>query len=427
MKKLIMGMLLTALPFASVMAEYDILDRAKLVEDRLNVLDLTRPIGHDFFIDVQGQFTTDIMDLQKDSEEISKIDDTQTIQVQVGEANASLEKYYDKEQVISAKVGVGTPLPSFTAWGTKIKPNFRIHGDIFAMLTPSQQDISLTILVDSLENVPSNLKTVVKNCILAGGMTDGVSLLDQCKANSSITQSDYDQLVAAYPGIEKVKYQASIGSTSIKGPAIDIYAKLQGKVGLFNTYKYDEHIFGTFNLYGLLRQDIKKRADALVMLSDSEFEYAENRTTNMVIDYSLGYTNDNYKVIFGIEELKIAEGEKPEDAELNYGDDMLMRLHAQAEYNLSMFKVNPYLGSHSRAGYSFGDAYYLGADWSMMSFSDRLGITLKTQMDKEHYTLGARMKIWVLHADVTVKQPRVDKVDGVKVGDFMGANIRIFF
>jgi len=427
MKNLIMGMLLTALPMTAALAKYDIINRAKLAEDRLNTLELTRPIGHDFFIDIQGKFTTDIIDLQDDSAEISKINDAQSIENQVSEANGILEKYYDKEQVISAKIGLGVPLPSFTAWGVKVKPNFRAQGDIFAMLTPSQQDISLTILIDSLDNVPSDIKAFVKSCITNGGLTNGVSLLDQCRDNGDISTSQYNQLVAEYPGIENVEYQSSIGSTSVKGPAIDIYAKLQGKVGLFNSYKYDDHFFGTFNLYGLLRQDIQKRADALTMLSDSEFEYAENRTTNMVIDYSLGYTNDNYKVLFGIEELKIAEGEKPKDAELNYGEDMLMRVHAQAEYKLSFFKINPYLGSHSRAGYSFSDAYYLGADWGMMSFEDRLGLTIKTQMDKEHYTLGARMKLWILHLDVTVRKARVEKVDGVKVGEFTGANVRMFF
>lgn len=428
MKKLIMGMALTALPLSSAIAEYKILDRAKLVEDRLNTLDYTRPIAHDFFIDIQAQMTSDMLDLQKDSEEISKIN-SGTIEQQIAEANTILEPYYDKEQVIRAKVGLGTPLPSFTAWGAKVKPNFRIHGDVFAMLTPSQQDISLEILIDSLDNVPESLKSIVKNCIGGGygALTNGESLLNQCRDNTAISQSQYDAIVAEYPGIEKVEYQSNIATTSEKGPAVDVYAKLQGKIGLFNTYEYGDHFFGNFNLYGLLRQDIQKRADALTMLSESDFEYAENQTTNMAVDYTFGYTNTNYQVHLGIEELIIADGVKPEDATLNYGDAALMRLHAQADYKWKYFKITPYLGSHSRSGYSFGDAYYLGTDWAMMSFGDKLGLNFKTQMDKEHYTLGMRMKIWVLHTDLTIKQPRVDKVDGVKVGEFYAANLRIFF
>ena len=134
MKKLFAPLIMGA--FMSSAFSYDIVDRAKLVDDRFKTLDMMNPIGHDFFLNIDGALTKDITDLQGDVEKLGKIDDSQSIEDQISEANGILEKYYDKEQVIRANLGLGFPLPSFTAWETKVKPNFRVKGGIFAILTP---------------------------------------------------------------------------------------------------------------------------------------------------------------------------------------------------------------------------------------------------------------------------------------------------
>lgn len=426
MKKLVLAGMLTTVMSQGLMA-YDIVDRAKLVDDRFKTLEMMNPIGHDFFINIDAALTKDITELQDDMSKLEDIDDTQSIEDQIADANEALEKYYNNEQVIRANLGLGTPLPSFTAFDTKIKPNFRVKAGVFAMLTPSSSPISLTALIDNLEEVPADLRTALTGCLSDGGLTNGTKLLAFCRDNGHITSTQYNIVVAQYPGVEDVEFQSSISTTSVDGPAIDVYAKVEAKVGFFNTYERGEHFFGDFNLYALVRQDIHRRADALLMLSGgADVEYAENQKTNLALDYSLGYKNDNYHVKLALEEAKLYEM-KADDADLNWGDNMLMRLHAQADYKLSFVKLSPYLGSHSRDGYGLGDAYYLGADWGAMAWDDRLGLMFKTQMDKEHYTLGLKAKIWVLQLDLISKMARADEIDGIKIGDYYGGNIRLFF
>lgn len=428
MKKLsVLAFMLTAVVSQGILA-YDIVERAKLVDDRFKTLEMMNPIGHDFFININANLTQDITELQSDASKIDKIDKTQSTTNQITEANTVLEKYYDKEQVIRANFGLGLPLPSFTAFETKVKPNFRVKGGVFAMLTPSKSPISLTALINNLDQVPTDLRTKLSSCLgsLVPG-DNGQSLLLLCKNKGSISQTEYDAIVAQYPGVQDIEYQSSVATSSVDGPAIDVYAKFEAKAGLFNTYEKGKHFFGDFNLYALMRQDIKRRADALLMLSGgTNMEYAKNQVTNMALDYSLGYRNDNYHVKFALEEVKLYEMKK-DDANLNWGNNMLMRIHAQADYKLSFIKLSPYFGSHSRDGYTMGDAYYIGADWGAMAWDNRLGLMFKTQMDKEHYTLGLKAKIWVLQLDVISKIARADEIDGIKIGDYYGANVRLFF
>ena len=88
---------------------------------------------------------------------------------------------------------------------------------------------------------------------------------------------------------------------------------------------------------------------------------------------------------------------------------------------------NLYIGSHARSGYGFGDAYYLGSDFSMFAFEDRLGLVIKTQIDKEHATLGLKAKVWLAYVDLSGKFAIKDGVDGAKVSNSYTANIRFFF
>lgn len=425
-----MKRLLTPLLMGALMSNafaYDIVDRAKLVDDRFKTLEMMNPIGHDFFINIDANLTKDLTELQSDVEKLGDIDDSQDTEDQIADANEILEPYYNKEQVIRANFGLGFPLPSFTAWDTKIKPNFRVKAGVFAMLTPSKSKISFTALIDNLDEIPADIRTALKSCL--GSLSDGDKILQTCRDNpiNAITPAQYDAIVAQYPGVEDIEYKTDLGADEVDGPAIDVYAKMEAKAGLFNTWERGDHFFGDFNLYALVRQDIQRRADALLMLSgQTDTEYAENQKTNMAMDFVLGYKNTNYHVKLAVEEAKLYEM-KADDAELNWGDNMLMRLHAQADYQYSFVKASPYLGSHSRDGYGMGDAYYLGVDWGASVWQDRLALMFKTQMDKEHYTLGVQAKLWILQLDLISRMARADEIDGIKIGDFYGANIRLFF
>lgn len=423
-KRSLLPLLVTSTLANSVLS-YDIVDRSKLVDDRFKTMEITRPIGHDFFINIHGHFASDIMDLQDDADELDKIDDSNTSQA-IEDVNNVLEKYYDKEQIIRANIGLGFPLPSFMAFNTRIKPNFRVDAGLFAMLTPQKESLTMTDIIANLDQIPSELRSKLTQC-LSPAPNDGDDLIQHCVNQNVISQIEADKIKETY-AIDELPYSTTLATTSTDTPLIDIYAKAEVKAGLFNTYKYGKHFFGDFNLYALGRSDIKKRADALLLISGgSETEVAENTLVNMVFDWRFGYKNSNYAAFLGLEEVKLSELSSEEDAELNFGDDMLIRIHGQADYRLKYFKLTPYIGSHARSGYGLGDAYYLGADMGAYVWDDRLGLNLKTQIDKEHLTLGFRAKLWFMHADLTGKFPITDNVDGVEMSTYYGANLRIFF
>lgn len=423
MKKLLIMTL--ALLNSVSFAKYDIVKRAKIMDDRFKTLEMLNPIGHDFFINIDAQLTKDITELQKFGEDVSKIDQSQTIENQIAEADEILEPFYDKEQVIRGNFRLGFPLPSFTVSKTKIKPNVRLGGGIFAMLTPSSSPISLTALIDNLSEVPEDYRERLKSCLTS--LSNGDRILPTCRDNGDISTEEYNFIVAQYPGVEDIEYETSIATQSVDGPAIDVYAKFEAKAGLFNTYEYGENIFGDFNIYALARQDIQRNADALLLLTGgADFEYAENQRVNLALDYSLGYKNDNYRAKVAIEEVKMTEIQS-DAAKLNWGDNMLIRLHAEADYKLSILTATPYLGSHAREGYGLGDAYYIGADFGAMAFEDRFGFLFKTQVDKEHYTLGLKARLWFLQLDLITKMAREEKIEGNKIADYYSGNLRIFF
>jgi hypothetical protein len=412
---------------------YNIVERATLVDDRFKALELTRPIGHDFYFNVSGYISPDTLDMQDTFDEIDKIDTGNDAQ-NITEASNLLEKYYDKEQIVRANLGLGFPLPSFSAFNAKLKPNFRVDAGLFAMLTPEADNISLSSLITNLDQIAPEVRNELSDCLaqaVPGGAgpdaTNGEDLISYCVTNGFITQAQADFVKDTY-GITSIPYNSAYATTSVAGAAVDIYAKGEIKAGLFNTWTHGDHFFGDFNVYALGRVDIKKRADAILLLAGGgETEYAENGLVNLTTDFIFGYKNSNYSVKAGFEELKISEMHNSDEGDLNYGDSALFRFHGQADYRLSVFKLSPYAGFHTRSGYGVGDSYYLGADWGMYAWEDRLGLNFKTQMDKEHVTLGFRAKIWFMHADFTGKFPITSEVDGIKVSTYYGGNIRFFF
>lgn len=423
--KKVSSALITAVVIGTTVNAYDIVERATLADDRYKTLELSRDLGHDFFIDFKGYVSGEAMDLGDDAKKISDVDTTNSTAA-IAEINTLLGKYYDKEQIIRANFGLGFPLFSFNAYGTKFKPNFRVEGGLFAMLTPRKDLISMTTVISNLDQIPAAYRTALTSCLTAESpWTDGENILDTCSP-TYISNTQVAFIKETY-GITNLPYQNAL-NTAIEAPSIDIYAKVEAKAGLFFDYKRGKHWFGKIGLYGLGRTDIKKKANAVLLLGGgSELDYADNTLINLALDYRLGYKNSNYSVFAALEEVKLMEMSKSDEGDLNFGSDMIARLHAQADYNVSIFKMSPYFGLHARSAYSIMDSYYFGADWGMFTWEDRLGLNLKTQIDKEHFTLGARAKIWIMHADLTAKLPLGGDVDGIKPTANYGANIRFFF
>lgn len=406
---------------------YNIVDRARLIDDKFKTLEMMKPYGHNFFTDINATVSTDTMDLRDDADKIENIDSGNTDD-DIDQVNTILRPYYNQEQVLRANVNFGIPLFSFEAMGVSFEPNFRFGGGLLAVLTPQSEQSTLTTLIDNLDQVPVEVRSSLKSCLNAlGPADDGKDLLVLCVQNGSVTQAQVDQLKDVY-GVTKVPYSRSLATSTQETPFIDVYAKIEAKAGLWFDYEKGENFFGTVGLYGLGRLDIRKRADALLLLGGgASLDVADNRQINAALDYRFGYRVKNYTVFAAVEELKLAEVSSEDLGAPAFGSSALIRTHAQADYSLGVVKLSPYLGFHKRSGYGLDDGLYIGADTTLQAWEQRLGLTVKTQLDKEHLTLGALARLWIAHVDLTAKFAVKDNLDGVKLANYYAANLRFFF
>lgn len=433
MKKLIPLLVLLA---SSRLMAYDIVERTKLIDDRWKTMEMLRPYGHDFYFDFSAGLTTDAMNLADDAQKIGDIEDG-TVEQQIEQANTILAPYYDKEQVLRARLGLGFPIFSFAIGDWDIKPNFRIDAGLTAVITPTSEMLSLETVIDQgLVDVPDSIKTALKSCLTPSNLstlTDGEDILVWALTAPGCTLTSTDiELIKKATGITKLPYSPvfSTLTTQIQAPLVDAYAKADVVAGPVFTFSDKKHFFGTVALNALARADVRKSANALILLGDGGdlTDVKSNLMITETLNVHFGYKNDNYQVMTALEEVKLGTiKDDSEDGTPIYGTDPLFRLHAQADYRLGLFKVSPYLGSHARSGYSLGDAYYLGADWGLHLWKDRLSTSFRTMLDKEHVTLGARLKLIFFQLELLGKIPVTSKVDGVKVNEQLAANIRFFF
>lgn len=403
---------------------YDIVDRAKLIDDRFKTQEMLSPYGHNFYLNINGAVTADALDLKDDADKIGDIN-SGDVGDDLDEANRILQKYYDKEQVLRAKVDFGIPIFSFNAFGVDFEPNFRFGAGVLAVLTPQEEQTNLTTIINNLDEIPESVRTTLKNC-LAAPPSDGDDLLVFC-LNHGLTQAQAEHIKDTY-NVDKIPFVASLNTTPTSTPAIDVYAKVEAKAGLWFDYTKGEHFFGTFGLYGLGRLDIKKSVDGVLLLGGGgNIDTANNTLINAAIDYKLGYKNSNYSAFASLEEVKLVEISSEDEGTPSFGNSALIRLHGQADYKLSFFKLSPFAGTHMRSGYGVDDGLYLGADWGMHTWEERLALTFRSQLDKEHFTLGAAAKLWLLQLDLQGKFAITDKVDDIKVSNYYSANFRLFF
>ena len=148
---------------------------------------------------------------------------------------------------------------------------------------------------------------------------------------------------------------------------------------------------------------------------------------SIAVDYALGYRNSNYKLIASAEELKVSTLSEVSNSNISYGNPVLLKFHAEATYRpLSFLLATPFLGIHTRKGYSIGEAYYAGIDFGAYLWGDRLGIQVRGMLDREHITIVPRLKFWIIQLEGMLKTPVKKTVDGAKLGALYGLNFRLF-
>lgn len=428
MKKISM-LLLGALLTGNSYAAYDVMERYKLVEDKLKTEDMLRPFGHDFLIDVNAAVNKDLPDFVDDMDKMSKVQGA-TSADKVNNAIAILDKWTNTEQTLKGNLNLGVPLFSFNAWGIKFTPDLRISVLVGANLAIQEETITANTIETLLgQDMPQALKNAIAGLDLsAAGIQKGEDIVKKALDTNVITDPTQRAIAQNYVG----KYYWP-GNTS---PIISGYAKLDGKGGfLVNMEKKqeeDKKWFGYVNLYGMARTDYKVKITAASLVNDkglTDQVKDANTQVHLMTDLKLGYQWYNYSLAGTLEEISIStmSDNKAKGGDLQYKTPMLYRLHADAEYKYSVLTLTPFLGMHKRDGYDFMDGVYAGADLGAYVWSKRLGLQFRTMLDNNYLTLSPRMKLWLMQLEYSLKKPITEKVDGMKVSTLHSLDFRLFF
>ncbi len=410
------------LVFSSAHA-YDVVERYKIIDDKLKTEAMLRPIGHDFFLDVSAAMNKNITDVIDDVEKASKYQGTD--QQKIDEANRVLTKYDKTEQTVKINIGLGFPLPSFTAWDVKFKPNFRALVDVGANIGIRNQKLNNQDLINLFKDqLPAELQTFLLNVDLA--TLSGQDIRTVCLTQFPSAASPANMYCTA---LEVGKYVVpTIGTTD---PTMTLLAKADAKVGFFNDYTYGEHFFGNFNLYGMGRADLYQFVTGTQIAKGDSIESPKKMNTEMTLqaDYRLGYRNTNYSVFGSVEELKLTKlsDAKEGSKEHTYGYDPLMRVHADATFRANAFSIQPFLGVHKRSGYGFDDGMYLGTMVGAYVWGDRMGLQLRGMVDKQYLTISPRVKLWLMQLEYSLKKPLKATDGDVTLTALHSLDFRIFF
>lgn len=410
-KSLIAGLLVLS---TEAVQAYNVVDRFKMVDDKLKTETMLRPIGHDFIFDISAALNSDAQTFVSDISDASKAG-TLTA------AQNVLNKYNNTEQTIKLNLNLGIPIFSFTAWDVKVRPNFRIMADVGANLGVRKDTLTASDVLKLINvNVPEAVET--KLLQIYDSKTAGQDLFGDCATDFG-SPAEANAFCLANQG-KYYKPDASI-------PNLNLFLKAEAKVGFFNQYTYGEHFFGDFNLYGMMRADAFQIVNYAMIQNGQDIELPKkaNNEGTLQVDYRLGYINQNYSVALGLEEIKLATMSErdAESKELAYGYDPLIRLHAQADYKYTALSLQPFAGVHKRAGYGFADGVYAGATAGAHVWGDRLGLSLRGMVDKQYFTITPRIKLWLMQLEYSLKNP-VKSTDGdVKLSAIHSIDFRLFF
>ncbi len=440
MKRNILFLLMLAL--SSQAFTYDIVERTTLIEDRLKLQESLRPLGHDFYFDANGFFSTDIMDLIDDVQTASEsvIDGNQQSAI---DAAASLTNVWSgKELSGRLNLGVGVPLFQFNAWGIKFVPELlRVDFGLTANVAISEETLEPGDFIDMLG---SDIDPIVKALIESLSVDEIVASIDDGDDNNNnlfkvlsdeAARSGDNVFVTAVNQNEETLEDIIIPQEIVDAltgtdtvPNLDIYLKADTKIGPKLAW-FGENFFGHVNLYGLLRVDsLMKITSASINGGGDSFDTPTDiEETNLTIDAAVGYRADNFSIMASMDEVKLANLSEADNANNLYETPILFKLYGEMRFKpFDFMKLKAFGGIHKRAGYGIGDGYFIGADLGAYVWKDRLGIQFRTQLDAEHITLAPQFKFWVMQLEGMYKLPISDDVDGRKTGSILGVNFRVF-
>ena len=420
MKTLVLG---TLMVFSTAHA-YDVVERFKIIEDKFKTEDMLNPMGHDFFLDFGASLNKNLTDVLDDVDKASSFKGTDN--EKLDEAKRVLTKYDKTEQTVRIKFGLGFPLPSFTAWDVKVKPNFRTNLNVGANIGIRSQKFNNQTLLDLFrDQIPAELQTLILGLSLSS--IQGQDIRTICIADPGVQANPIALAYCNNLPVGKYVVPTNIDSE----PTMTLLAKVDAKAGFFNDYTYGEHFFGHFNLYGMGRADLYQYVTGSQIAKGDSIDTPKEMNTEVTLqtDYRFGYKNSNYSAFASFEELKLA---KMSDAKAGskghtYEYDPLLRLHADAMFRTDNLSIQPFAGVHKRAGYGFANGVYLGTSFGAHVWKDRLGLQLRGMIDKQYFTITPRMKLWLMQLEYSLKTPMSATDGDVKLTALHSVDFRIFF
>lgn len=402
-------------------ADYDVVKRFKLLEDKFATHEMLTPLGHDFLIDIHALLNKDLFDFIDEADAVSK---TQGSDAQkIAAAQTFLHKYDKTEQNVRVRLNLGFPLPSFTVWGVKLVPDFRVGAGLGILMGIRTTTFDINNILQYVGNdIDPALLTYLQSCNFSGI----TSASNKDIVQFAVTNCGVPAAVAT-PYLNK--YYAP---SDLTAPNVFNYVKGEARAGFYVGYEKGEHWFGNVNLYGLARADAKIVVTDAALAGNGEVgELPDelNTTMNMVTDLKFGYKNGNLQGFAAVEELKIARmsDNEAKAGKLLYGEDALIRVQGDYLYKFVGFDLKPFAGTHVRSGYGAGDGFYAGGDIGYYVWNDRIGLRFRTMVDKEHLTISPAAKLWFMHIEYMLKTPMKSEVDGVKPSTLHSLNFRLFF
>lgn len=398
---------------------YDVVNRYRLLEDKLETEQMLRPFGHDFLLNVGAAANKNVTDFIDDVDNATKFQGTAA--EQLANARTVLAKWDETEQTVRVNVALGFPLPSFTAFNVAFKPNFRAMVDFGANIGIRSETITMADILNFFpEEIPADFRAFVL------GLNPGDDVIAKCVEPAAPLSASTKAFCATQPTGRYI-----VPQPTEELPFAAVYGKADAKAGFFNDYSYGEHWFGQFNLYGMGRADLFQIVTAQQIATGQGVETPDKMNTEVTLqtDYRLGYKNTNYSAFMGVEEIKLSKFKEREEGskEQTYGYDPLFRAHADATYRYLALSLQPFVGVHKRSGYSMSDGMYGGLAAGAFVWGDRLGLQMTGMFDKQYFTLAPRIKLWLMQLEYSLKKPLKDTADDVKLTAIHSLDFRLFF
>src|SRR5690606_14500348 len=151
---------------------------------------------------------------------------------------------------------LGAPLPSFSAFDIKFVPNFRVNFNLLANLGIRSTPFNVQTVLDFVgDDIPQEAKQYIIDNF--SQVSAGEDIIVETIINPAGVPQNVKDAAQPYVG----KY---FSPKDPNVPNLLTYAKADAKAGFYVGYEYDEHFFGTFNLYGMGRADTE-----LIVTADS--------------------------------------------------------------------------------------------------------------------------------------------------------------